>query len=405
MTAEAAPSLLTSRAARVTLMMSCMFGAAGVIMVFLPRWLEQERGLDGAEIGAVLSLAQAARVLTGPAIAFWADGVADRRWPLRVAATASVAAYAAFFLIAHDFWSLLALGFIALSLTQAIAPLGGGRRAARHRTGKDFLRRRARPRVGRLHHRQRRRRRLDRALWFGRGGGLGALCSNAHRRLCLVRAAARSAVIACQARKRRRALFRAWRFAWEPTISGADRRLRPDPKRARVLLRVLDLGLARPGHFRSQCGRALGLWRSPSKLCSCWRLAPIERRVSPEAMILAGGGRRRVALDLDGVCADRDRPMAAAGAAHGSRSPPPMSGPCGCCFARPRKHRRRWRRRSMRRCRRACSWGASTVFSGMLYDAFGARGYWAMAGLACAGGALALFLLPAAPRRPRSRLS
>jgi hypothetical protein len=38
--------------------------------------------------------------------------------------------------------------------------------------------------------------------------------------------------------------------------------------------------------------------------------------------------------------------------------------------------------------------------SGALYDAVGAQGYWAMAGIAVAGGALALMLLE--PRAPRA---
>jgi PPP family 3-phenylpropionic acid transporter len=43
--------------------------------------------------------------------------------------------------------------------------------------------------------------------------------------------------------------------------------------------------------------------------------------------------------------------------------------------------------------------GASTLISGYLYDFAGAAGYWAMAALAAAGGALALLLLrrPSAP--------
>ncbi|HRE45405.1 MAG TPA: MFS transporter, partial [Terricaulis sp.] len=102
-------SPLSSPAARVTLVMSCLFGTTGVVMVFLPRWLEVERGLMGAEIGLVLSLAQFARVLTGPLIAFWADGAGDRRTPLRVVAAASLITFAAFFFVARDFWSLLVI--------------------------------------------------------------------------------------------------------------------------------------------------------------------------------------------------------------------------------------------------------------------------------------------------------
>ncbi|HRO03818.1 MAG TPA: MFS transporter, partial [Terricaulis sp.] len=88
-------SPFASPAARVTLVMSCLFGTTGIILVFLPRWLEVERALSGAEIGLVLSLAQFARILTGPAIAFWADGAADRRLPLRLVSGAALAAFAA----------------------------------------------------------------------------------------------------------------------------------------------------------------------------------------------------------------------------------------------------------------------------------------------------------------------
>jgi PPP family 3-phenylpropionic acid transporter len=44
--------------------------------------------------------------------------------------------------------------------------------------------------------------------------------------------------------------------------------------------------------------------------------------------------------------------------------------------------------------------GASTLLSGHLYDAIGARGYWAMAAIVLAGGLLALSLLAPEKRRP-----
>ena len=75
------PSILASRAARVTMVMSAFFGTTGVILVFLPRWLEVERDLTGAQIGLILSLAQFARVLTGPLVAYRADRAADRTAP------------------------------------------------------------------------------------------------------------------------------------------------------------------------------------------------------------------------------------------------------------------------------------------------------------------------------------
>ena len=103
--------------------MSCLYAAAGVILVFLPRWLEAERGLSGAEIGAVLSLPQLARIVVGPLIAHWADGAPDRRTPLRIISIATVAAYAVFFFLASGFWQLLIFGLVALSLSQSMTPL------------------------------------------------------------------------------------------------------------------------------------------------------------------------------------------------------------------------------------------------------------------------------------------
>jgi PPP family 3-phenylpropionic acid transporter len=44
--------------------------------------------------------------------------------------------------------------------------------------------------------------------------------------------------------------------------------------------------------------------------------------------------------------------------------------------------------------------GLATLISGALYDGVGARGYWAMAVLAAAGGALALLLTKPEPRAP-----
>jgi PPP family 3-phenylpropionic acid transporter len=44
--------------------------------------------------------------------------------------------------------------------------------------------------------------------------------------------------------------------------------------------------------------------------------------------------------------------------------------------------------------------GASSLLSGYLYDLGGARGYWAMAAIAAAGGLLAILLLRPAPRAP-----
>ncbi|MGE3250850.1 MAG: MFS transporter [Hyphomonadaceae bacterium] len=117
--------LLSDPVARLTLTMSCLFCGAGAALPFLPRWLEAERGLTGVEIGAVVSAAQLARIFMGPMIAAWADGLPDRRLPIRLLIIASLAAYAVFFQ-AHGFWPLFALSFVAATFNQAATPLVEG---------------------------------------------------------------------------------------------------------------------------------------------------------------------------------------------------------------------------------------------------------------------------------------
>jgi MFS transporter, PPP family, 3-phenylpropionic acid transporter len=112
-----------SQAARMTIVMSAFFSVTGVLMVFLSRWLEVERGMTGAQIGIIFALPQFARIIVGPAIAFWADAAPDHNRALRFVVLAALLAYAAFFFIGDGFWPLVVLGFVALSLSQSINPL------------------------------------------------------------------------------------------------------------------------------------------------------------------------------------------------------------------------------------------------------------------------------------------
>lgn len=118
-------AILDAPAARPTLMMACLFGGLGVGLPFLSRWLEEARGLSGFEIGAILSSASLARLLIGPLIAAWADGFTDRRRGLTALCVAALAAYAAFAL-ADGFWALFFTGFAATALAQALTPLVEG---------------------------------------------------------------------------------------------------------------------------------------------------------------------------------------------------------------------------------------------------------------------------------------
>jgi PPP family 3-phenylpropionic acid transporter len=382
-----------ARAARVTLVMACLFATAGVVLVFLPRWLEVERGLSGAEIGAVLSLAQAARILTGPAIAYWADGVPDRRTPLRLISIAALVAYAAFFFLAQGFWALLALGFAALSLTQALTPLVEAATLRATAVGK---------------------------LPYGVARGLGSIAfivANVAGGVLIARFGLGAVV--------------AWVLVGLATVVASSwLGLSPDPaprephggarrgaaadllRNRRFLILIVACGLIQSAHgfyygFSTLVWRGQGI--SPETVGLLWAfgvavevvflmsLNPIERRISPEALILIGAGGGAVRWLLMGFAPVgavlwplqalhalsfaaahvgamrllyRDAPDAAAGMAQTLYAA--LSG--------------------------GLLMGASTLLSGVLYDAAGARGYWAMAATTIAGGALALLLLQRANR-------
>lgn len=388
--------MFASRAARVTLVMSCLFGTTGVILVFLPRWLEVERGLAGAQIGAVIALAQIARIATGPAVAFWADGAPDRRTPLRIMSVAALAAYAAFFFLPHDFWSLLAIGFIALSLTSTVTPFVEGATLRATATGR---------------------------MPYGVARGIGSIAfilANIGGGIFVARFGVVAVVVwvltglAC---------FSAttW-FALKPdpappeahAARGAARfnALKTLLRNRRFVILILACGLIQSAHafyysFSTLTWRAQGvsaeavgfLWGIGVlvEVAFLWTLPFFERRIRPEHLILigaAGGALRWLLLGfaptgfllwplqmthaLSFAAAHvgamrllyREAPESAAGMAqtlYGALS-------SGLLM------------------------GGSTLLSGVLYDAVGAQGYWAMAVIALAGGLLALLLLGPPPK-------
>ena len=122
-------------ALRVSAYFSCLFLGTGVAMPFLPHWLEEERGLSGLEIGIVLSAAALSRIVVGPLIAAWADGFRDRRTPLLILPIAGAFAYAAFWQ-SQGFLALLVTGFAAMVVTSAITPLTEGAMLRASATGR-----------------------------------------------------------------------------------------------------------------------------------------------------------------------------------------------------------------------------------------------------------------------------
>lgn len=387
-------SIFTSRAARVTLVMSCLFATTGVTLVFLPRWLEVERGLSGAEIGAVLSLAQLARIFTGPAIAFWADGAADRRTPFRLMAIAAMAAYAAFFLVANGFWQLLALGFLALSLVQALVPLIEAATLRATATGR---------------------------INYGVARGIGSVA--------FIFANIAGGFVVAQFGVGAVAVWVLCALA--AVIASSWTALLPDPsshqnvapserlnavfdllRSRRFLILIFACGLIQSGHA-FYYGFSVIVWRGQGvaaetigflwaigvavEVAFLWSLGFFERRFSPETLILAGAG--------GGVLR-----WVAMGFAPTGWVLWPLQALHALSFAAAHVGAMRLLYRDTPDAQAAMAQtlystlsggiliGGSTLLAGVLYDAVGAQGYWAMALITLAGGALAVQLLDAPPR-------
>lgn len=397
---EAAPPVFASRAARVTLALACLFATTGVVMVFLPRWLETERGLVGAEIGAVLSLAQLARIATGPALALWADSVADRRTPIRVITLGAFAAFIAFFAVAREFWGLLVFGFVALSLYQGLTPLMEATTLRATAQGKFNY-------------------------GFARGAGSIAFIFANVAGGAMV-ASMGVGVVPVWVFCGLAAMTLAVLFVLAPDPAPAAPQPRPKNganrlaavtdllRSRRYLILILACGLIQSAHafyygFSTLVWRGQGL--TPGAVGLLWGfgvavevgflmfLAPIERRVRPETMIVVGAAGAVVRWLLMG--------FAPVGLLLW-----PLQGLHALSFAATHVGAMRLIYREAPESAAGMAqtlyaalsagllMGLSTLFSGVLYDGVGARGYWVMSALALAGGALALLLLRPPTRAP-----
>lgn len=389
-------SILSSRAARVTMVMSALFGTTGVILVFLPRWLEVERALSGAEIGAVLSLAQFARVLTGPAIAYWADGTSDRSAPLKIVSIAALIAYAAFFLVAQGFWQLLAFGFVALSLTQALNPLIEA--ATLRATAKGKM-----------------------SYGVARGIGSAAFIVANVAGGALISRFGLDAVVVWVLAGLALVVLTSWRgLKHDPPIvqshaarTGAMNDLL---RNRRFIILILACGLIQSAHgfyygFSTIVWRGQGL--SPEMVGVLWAfgvaieisflfsLPFIERRVSAEALILLGAGgavARWIAMGF----APLGFVLWPLQALHALSFAAAHIGAMRLIHREAPDHAATMAQTLYSALSAGVLMGASTLLSGYLYDHGGARGYWAMAAMATAGGLLAILLLQPRPRAPQA---
>jgi MFS transporter, PPP family, 3-phenylpropionic acid transporter len=109
--------------ARITVFFALCHAALGASLPYLPVWLQQEKGLSGAEVGAILASASFARVLAGPLFGAWIEGQASHRRPLVVVALVSTVAYALLGL-SEGLLAVAVVCFVATVVFQSGFPIG-----------------------------------------------------------------------------------------------------------------------------------------------------------------------------------------------------------------------------------------------------------------------------------------
>lgn len=108
-------------ARRMALQYVLLFGASGVSLPFAGLWF-REHGLSGAEIGTLLAAPMLARLVTGPMVAVWADGFRLRRTPMIVLGLLAAAGYGGAGLV-HGYAAWAICWFVGATAASALIPL------------------------------------------------------------------------------------------------------------------------------------------------------------------------------------------------------------------------------------------------------------------------------------------
>lgn len=117
-----APPAPSRTGPRLALFYGAAFAVTGIMVPFWPVWLAS-RGLDPSEIGLVLALLTAIRIVSTPVAAHYADRIGERRRPIVVLAAVSVVAFA-MFILARDFWLILVITAVYSAARAGVMPLG-----------------------------------------------------------------------------------------------------------------------------------------------------------------------------------------------------------------------------------------------------------------------------------------
>lgn len=121
MTTDKQGAFLRSSPVRLGLFYVALYLGTGVSLPYIATYF-RSRGLSGAEIGLVLAVPLLIRPFVGPALAVWADGFSLRRTPLAFMGVGAAAGYLAL-LVAPGFWGVLACWVIGMSCLTTLTPL------------------------------------------------------------------------------------------------------------------------------------------------------------------------------------------------------------------------------------------------------------------------------------------
>ena len=384
-----------TRLAGVTAVMCCLFAGNGIVLPYLSRWLEADRHLHGAEIGAVLSLAQLTRLAVGPMIALWADGALDRRMPIRVLSIAASLAFAGFFFLAHDFQSLLIWGFAALTLSQGLSPFVEGAVLRASEEGR---------------------------ISYGLARGMGSaafIVANVLGGATIARFGP-GAVVAWVLSTYALLVITSWTgLKHEPApVEAHGVPLRERVKSAAALLRtrrfvilIIACGFIQSAHA-FYYGFATLVWRGQgidagtvgllwgfgvtAEVAFLWSLPLIERRLQPEVLIVMGGAGATVRWLLMSF-APTGFVLWPIQALHALSFASSHVGAMRLIYRETPQAAAGLAQTLYAALSAGLFMGLSTLLSGVLYDAIGAHGYWVMSGIALTGAAIASQLLKSAP--------
>ncbi|HEY2658773.1 MAG TPA: MFS transporter [Caulobacteraceae bacterium] len=382
---------------RLGLFFIALFVGSGASLPFIPVWFRAQ-GLGATQMAFILAAPYFGRTLVGPALALWADLFRLRRTPMAWLALGAAVAFASL-AVMHGFWGWLAAWLLGSTLLGALSPLGDvlGLRESRIR---GFI------------------------YAVPRGmGSAGYVFGNVVMGVVLAKTAPGSVLVWTVAAAALTAVAARWLLPPVPVHDGGELLSARDLlsglggllRQPTFMLAIFAIGLIQAAHgfyygFSTLLWRQQGLgawtgllwgWAVGTEVLFMWFMEPWRRRMGPERLLIVGGAGavvRWLALSatpplwllfaLQSLHAlsyaatffgalrliERLSPPQAASAAQTLNSA--MSG--GVLI------------------------GLTTIVSGPLFDALGARGYLVMAGIAGVGLALAFVLMRELGRQERA---